>query len=290
MGFIYEWAKADEKRITTVILSMQYCSNGKFDSLTRTQTVKQLMNMLKSEEVSVLLYGKLIQLFGAKEMSYLNVVRLQLNNVESEHELHDLNESKKPKIEGEKPRALQKHWVLDQLCAFVKQSKGEVGAQLQKEFVKFLTVNALFIGSPGMKCKIEELGEEASFPLTSLSEEMRNACLARLQGVLMDVTLVASVARDGKINPEDGPVKRASDYRDIRFYFLELCDRLEQIQGVTRVQPISEDDRDAIKALRSCISQLFAAVRCAVLDLQQLVSVNLCNKLMVPFFFTGEEM
>ena len=267
IDFICQWAKADEKRIPAVILSLQYCSNGKFDSLTKTQTVKQLMDMLKSEEGSFLLYEKLVQLFNAKDT--------WLTNDESGCELYDLKGSKKPKVEGVKPHTPKKHWVLDQLCVFVKQFRGELAVRLslQKELVKFLTVNALFIGSPGTKCKVKGLDEEVTFPPAPLSEDIRNVCLARLQSLLVDVSPSASISRDKKMNPEDVLLKKVPDSSDPRFFLLDLCNMLEQIPGVTRVQPISKDDRDAINALQSCISQLFAVVSFVILSRSEAISL-----------------
>lgn len=286
LEFICEWAKADEQCLVAVILSLQQGSHGKFDTLSKTQTVKQLVAMLKSKEVCFLLYDKLVELFNGGKSASFAAPQLQLlsNGTDDQYgpERDDRKEQEKLGTDGVKSGEFQRYWVLDQICSFVKQIhvESELRVSLQKEVLKFLTVNALFVGSSGVKCTVQGLQEEVKFPEVPIPENIRKLCLARLQSVLVDVLPTASLVKDNTNTAgKDELVQKTSGSSDLRFFFLELCDMLDKIPRVTRVQPVSEDDKDAINALRSCVSQLYAVIQKAENEKSQKIQA-MCSLLM----------
>lgn len=286
LEFICEWAKADEQCLVAVILSLQQGSHGKFDTLSKTQTVKQLVAMLKSKQGCFLLYDKLVELFNGKKRASFAAPQLQLlsNGSDDQYgpERDERKEREKLGTDGVKSGEFQRYLALDQICSFVKQihMEPELRVSLQKEVLKFLTVNALFVGSSGVKCTVPGLQEEVKFPEVPISENIRKLCLARLQSVLVDVLPTASLVKDNKNTAgKDELVQKTSGSSDLRFFFLELCDMLDKIPRVTRVQPVSEDDKDAINALQSCVSQLHAVIQKAENEQSQKIQA-MCSLLM----------
>eukprot|EP00250_Pteridium_aquilinum_P013456 c21353_g1_i1 orf=322-4125(-) len=254
LGSVCEWAKANEQRIVTAIISLQCASHGKFDNLSKTQTVKQLVALLKTKEGCFLLYNKLVELFnGANSAS--SVVHpiddgTEQNGIESD--------DKEKRDDSIKSVDAQRYWVLEQIFSFVKQiDEQDLQWSLQKEALKFLTVNALFVGPLGARLYVKELQEELQFPELPISENARKLCLARLQNVLVNVPPTLSLAQDKKCSgSKEESAQKTTISSDLRFFFLEFCDMIDKISKVSRVQPVPEEDKDVISALQSCISQL----------------------------------
>ncbi|KAI5077513.1 hypothetical protein GOP47_0007337 [Adiantum capillus-veneris] len=262
LASICEWAKTDEERTVTVLIALQHASHGKFDALSRTRTVQELMSSLKSKEGCFLLYNKLVELFnGEKCVSSAADPQLLLEDGRDHNGVEDMDGRVKDDT-GSNVKSLETHrfWVLEQIFSLVRDmSDTDLQWSLQKETLKFLSANALFVG-PEMNCYLKELQEEFQFPKPPLSENTRKLCLARLQSLLLNMSpVVVSAAQDGKSSNGKGSLE-VSVPSDLRFQFLELCDMFDNTSGVSRLQPFSEDGKDAIGALRSCLSQLSSLV------------------------------
>ncbi|MCO5547457.1 hypothetical protein L7F22_000907 [Adiantum nelumboides] len=255
LALIYEWARTDEERIVTVVIALQHASHGKFDALSKTKTVQELVSSLKSKGGCFLLYNKLVELFNGENcISSAADSLLHLEDGDDYNEVEDRGGQVKDNT-GSNVKSLetQRYWVLEQISSFVREVKDpDLLWLLQKEALLFFTANAIFVAPSGMKCHLKELQEEFQFPKL-LSENTRRLCLARLQSLLLNMPPVGVSAvqdRNGTANTKLSPPL------DPRFKFLELCDSLDNTSEVSRLQPVSEDEKELINAVRLCLSQL----------------------------------
>ncbi|MCO5608521.1 hypothetical protein L7F22_062732 [Adiantum nelumboides] len=259
LAFIYEWARTDEERTVTVVIALQHASHGKFDALSKTKTVQELVSSLKSKEGCLLLYNKLVELFnGEKCISSAADALLHLEDGDDHNEVEDRGGLVKDNT-GSNVKSLetQRYWVLEQISSFVREVKDpDLWWLLQKEALLFFTANAIFVAPSGMKCHLKELQKEFQFPKL-LSENTRRLCLARLQSLLLNMAPVGVSAVQNSNGTANTKLSLPSD---LRFKFLELCDSLDNTSEVSRLQPVSEDEKDLTNAVRLCLSQLCSTV------------------------------
>ncbi|KAH7421565.1 hypothetical protein KP509_13G063900 [Ceratopteris richardii] len=250
LGSICEWAKTDMECAVTAIVCFQRVSHGKFDALSKTKSVKELLSFLNINDGFLNLHKKLLWLFnGDKTISAING-RVDEKDAD-QNGFEDALFKEKNKESNLKSLETQRHWIIEQLLSSLKEiNNSALRWSLQKETLKFLVANALFSGPIGLKCYLKELQEEFQFPNYPLSDNTRKLCLERLQSMLVNTP---SMLPPGSNKTAKLEISASSDLRN---YFVEICDIFDNVTEVSRLRPLSEDEKQGTATLRLCISQL----------------------------------
>eukprot|EP00249_Psilotum_nudum_P023322 c28830_g1_i1 orf=479-4615(-) len=253
------WAMEDEQYLVAVVISLQHGSHGNFDSISRTETVKRLLVHLKSRDGCLLLLCNLTKLFVGWKKAELRHQLVEHFNSDDPYETENIAEEddgddcqKKNEHVG-KLHDNQRLWVLDQMCTFYKQVQVEqvIKVFLQKEVLKLVCLNALFVASPSTKLTVQDSGEVIRLPEIPISDSVRKICLARLQSLLVNAQPLLGTHRL-KLT--------AACAEDLLSFFLHYYDLLEKCPLATHVHPLSNDDKEIIDLLRSVALQLSFAI------------------------------
>ena len=143
-----DWVRQDDVRKVYVIMALQKHRSGRFDCITWTKTVKDLMAEFKKESGCMLFIQNLISmLVDEGHASEKPSDQSQTTNDNSELNSAEDKESIGPSRNSDCPRS----WVVDSLSSILKYFKLDLEAKfwMQKGILKFLAVQGLFSSSVG---------------------------------------------------------------------------------------------------------------------------------------------
>lgn len=242
---LLEWVSHDDGRRVAITMALQKHSNGKFDGITRTRTVKDLMSGFNTKSGCILFIQNLIDMFldvtpASEEPSD------QSQTTDDNSEIGSIEE--KGFIETRGTSDFLKSWVVDSIPNVLKHSKldNEEKFFVQKEILKFLAVQGLFSSSLGTEVTSFDLDEKFRWPKVATSSSLRGMCIEQLQ-------LLLANAQKG-----EGPHSVASglEANDLGSYFMRFLSILRNIPSVSLFRSLSEEDETAFLKLQAMEIQL----------------------------------
>ncbi|KAI3755493.1 hypothetical protein L1987_55294 [Smallanthus sonchifolius] len=242
---LLEWVSHDDGRRVAVTMALQKHSNGKFDGITRTRTVKDLMSGFNTKSGCMLFIQNLVDMFldvtpASEEPSD------QSQTTDDNSEIGSIEE--KGSVEPRGTSDFLKSWVVDSISSVLKHSKldNEEKFCVQKEILKFLAVQGLFSSSLGTEVTSFDLDEKFRWPKAATSSSLRGMCIEQLQ-------LLLANAQKG-----EGPHAIASgrEANDLGSYFMRFLSILRNIPSVSLFRSLSDEDEKAFKKLQAMETQL----------------------------------
>ncbi|GKV26598.1 hypothetical protein SLEP1_g35867 [Rubroshorea leprosula] len=154
-----DWVRNDDVKRVAVIVTLQKHSNGNFDSITKTKTVKDLMTEFKTEPGCMQFIQNLMNMF-IDEGQPFEEPSDQSQTTDDNSEAGSVEDKSSSGMMGSSD--CLKSWVIESLPSILKHLKfdPEANLQLQKEILKFLAVQGLFSGSLGNEVTSFELQEK----------------------------------------------------------------------------------------------------------------------------------
>ncbi|XP_076929622.1 uncharacterized protein LOC143594119 [Bidens hawaiensis] len=242
---LLEWVRHDDGRRVAVTMAFQKHSNGKFDSITRTKIVKDLMSGFDTKSGCMLFIQNLIDMFldvnpASEEPSD------QSQTTDDNSEIGSIEE--KGSVEPRGTSDFLKIWVVDSIPSVLKHSKldNEEKFCVQKEILKFLAVQGLFSSSLGTEVTSFDLDEKFRWPKSVTSSSLRGMCIEQLE-------LLLANAQKG-----EGPHTVASGHEanDLGSYFMRFLSILRNIPSVSLFRSLSDEDEKALKKLQEMETRL----------------------------------
>ncbi|CAA0807383.1 DNA polymerase V family [Striga hermonthica] len=240
-----EWVAQDDVRRVEVIVALQRNSNGKFDCITRSKTVKDLMSDFKTESGCMLFVENLMSMFldeghSSEEPSD------QSQTTDDNSEIGSIED--KDAVGAQGSSEFLKTWVIESLPSVPKHLKLDQDSRfhVQKEVLKFLAVQGLFSSSLGTEVTSFELQEKFRWPKSAIPNALGQMCVEQLQ-------LLLANAQKG-----EGPhaVANGVEANDLGSYFMRVLNILSNIPSVSLSRALNVDDEKAFKKLQAMESQL----------------------------------
>uniref|UniRef100_K3YPC9 DNA polymerase V n=1 Tax=Setaria italica TaxID=4555 RepID=K3YPC9_SETIT len=231
-------------------------SGGRFDSMTKTKIVKELIGKFQSVEDCLCLVQNLMALFVDEE----SVTDEPSDQSQTTDEASEIGPTEEQGPLGQGNVDLLKSWVVNTISCVLKNlkltSKGnsdsemvkciEEKFQVQTEVLKFLAVQGLFSASLGTEVTSFELQEKFKWPKNPISTSLRNECIEQLQFLLEDAQ-------------KDEALHVASEVKsnDLGYYFMHFINTVCNIPSVSLFRTLSGNDDNAFKKLLAIESMLF---------------------------------
>jgi DNA polymerase phi len=233
----------DVKRVA-VIVAIQKHSNGKFDCITRTKHVKNLMSRFKTEPGCMLFVQNLMNLF-VDEDNTLEEPSDQSQTTDENSEIGSIEDKGSPRTNGNSD--LLKRWVIESLPGILKfdERDHEGMFRVQKEIMKFLAVQGLFTASLGTEVTSFELDEKFRWPKSPTSNALCKMCIEQLQLLLANAHKVESLANAKSLEPND-----------LGLYFMKFFSTLCNIPSVSLFRSLDDEDEKAVKNLQAMEAKL----------------------------------
>ncbi|XP_073027646.1 uncharacterized protein [Primulina eburnea] len=240
-----EFVIHDDVKRAEVILALQKHSNGRFDCVTKSKTVKDLMADFKTESGCVLFIQNLINMFldegnssdEPSDQSQTTDDNSEIGSIEDKDAVGSLGTSE-----------FLKSWIVESLPSVSKHLKLDKDARfrVQKEVLKFLAVQGLFSSSLGTEVTSFELQEKFRWPKSAIPNTLCQICVEQVQ-------LLLANAQKG-----EGPhsVANSIDTNDLGSYFMRFLSILCNIPSVSLSRIMNIDDEKAFKKLQAMESQL----------------------------------
>lgn len=245
-----EWVEQDDVRRVEVIVALQKHSNGKFDCITRSKIVKDLMSDFKTEAGCTVFIQNLMTMFldegqsseEPSDQSQTTDDNSEIGSIEDKDAIGTLGTSE-----------FLKSWVIESLPSVSKHLKLDQDSRfrVQKEVLKFLAVQGLFSSSLGTEVTSFELQEKFRWPKSAIPNALCRMCIEQLQ-------LLLANAQKG-----EGPHTVASgvEANDLGLYFMRFLSILRNIPSVSLSRVLDVDDEEAFKKLQATESQLSKEVQ-----------------------------
>jgi DNA polymerase phi len=239
-----DWVGDDDVKRVAVIVAIQKHSNGKFDSITRTKHVKNLMSRFKTEPGCMLFVQNLMNLF-VDEDNTLEEPSDQSQTTDENSEIGSIEDKGSPRTNGNSD--LLKRWVIESLPGILKfdERDHEGMFRVQKEIMKFLAVQGLFTASLGTEVTSFELDEKFRWPKSPTSNSLCKMCIEQLQLLLANAHKVESLANAKSLEPND-----------LGSYFMKFFSTLCNIPSVSLFRSLDDEDEKAVKNLQAMEAKL----------------------------------
>lgn len=236
---LIDWVGNDDVRRIAVIVALQKHSNGKFDCITRTKVVKDLMADFKTESGSMLFVQDLVNMF-VDEGQASEEPSDQSQTTDDNSEMGSIGEKDPMGTLGNADYL--KSWVIESLPSILKYLKldPEAKFRVQKEILKFLAVQGLFSASLGTEVTSFELQEKFRWPKAATSSALCRMCIEQLQLLLANAQKV-----DGSRSLANG-----LEPSDLGSYFMRFLSTLRNIPSVSLFRSLSDEDEQAFKKLQ----------------------------------------
>ncbi|KAK9110951.1 hypothetical protein Scep_018470 [Stephania cephalantha] len=240
---IVNWVRNDDDRLVAVIFALQKHSGGRFDTITRTKTVRDLLGSFNTEKGCMLFVQNLVDMF-LDEGNEVDEPSDQSQTTDENSEMGLVEDKDSALAMGS--RDILKSWVIDSLIHVLKDMKlnQEAEFRVQKEIMKFLAVQGLFSASLGTEVTSFELQEKFRWPKAATSSAFRQMCIEQLQ-------LLLSNAQKG-----EGPSFNALEPTDLGSYFMRFLSTLCNIPSVSFYRNLSNEDDKAFKKLLATETRL----------------------------------
>ncbi|KAG8473504.1 hypothetical protein CXB51_035638 [Gossypium anomalum] len=247
---LLDWVRNDDVKRVAVIVASQKHSNGKFDCITKTKTVKDLMAEFKTEAGCMLFVQNLINLFldeghASEEPSD------QSQTTDENSEIGSIEDKDSIGIMGNAD--FLKGWVIESLPSVLKHLKldPEAKFRVQKEILKFLSVQGLFSASLGNEVTSFELQEKFRWPKATTSAAICKMCIEQLQSLLANAQKVE----------EPRSLANGLEPNDLGSYFMRFFSTLRNIPSVSLFRTLSDDDKESVTKLLEMESKLYKEER-----------------------------
>ncbi|XP_042494593.1 rDNA transcriptional regulator pol5-like [Macadamia integrifolia] len=233
----------DDKRVA-VIVALQKHSGGRFDCITRTKTVRDLVAEFKTGSGCMLFVQNLMNMF-VDEIPAADEPSDQSQTTDDNSEVGSLEDKESLGTLGT-PDHL-KSWVIDALPRVLKYLKlePETKFRVQKEIMKFLAVQGLFSASLGTEVTSFELQEKFRWPKAATSSSLCQMCIEQLQ------LLLANAQKEGFPS-----VPTCLEPNDLGSYFVRFLNTLCNIPSVSLFRSLSDEDGKAFKKLQAMETRL----------------------------------
>ncbi|KAL9231928.1 hypothetical protein vseg_007086 [Gypsophila vaccaria] len=240
-----DWVGSDDIRRTFVIMALQKHSGGRFDVITRSKTVKDLMAGFTTESGCMLFMQKLTSIFIDEDP--ISDESSDPNSTMDEDSEMVLAQGNMP-VESSSKSDILKGWVVESLPGLLKYLTLDLEAKLkvQKEVMKFLAVQGLFSATLGTEVTSFELEEAFRWPKTPISSALSRKCVDQLQLLLSN-----SQKSEGSHAATNG-----LQTNNLGCYFMRFLGTFCTIPSVSLVQQLSDEDEKAFKALLDMESKL----------------------------------
>ncbi|KAL3614421.1 hypothetical protein CASFOL_042495 [Castilleja foliolosa] len=242
-----ELVMQDDISRVEVIVAFQKHSNWKFDCITRSKTVKDLLMLdFKTESGCISFIQNLTSMFlddghSSEEPSD------QSQTTDDNSEVGSV-EDKDAAVSAQGTSEFLKGWVVETLPNVPKHLKlnQDASFRMQKEVLKFLAVQGLFSSTLGTEVTSFELQEKLKWPKLAIPNALCQMCIEQLQSLLAN-------AQKG-----EGPHAVASgvEANDLGSYFMRFINILSSIPSVSLSKALDADDEKVFKKLQAMESQL----------------------------------
>lgn len=242
---LFDWVGCDDIKRVFVVVALQKHSGGRFDCITRTKTIKDLMAGFKTESGFMLFMQQLTSMF-IDEDHVTDEPSDQSQNTDDNSEIGSVED--KESADRSSNSDLLKSWIVESLPTPLKYLTldPEEKARVQKEVMKFLAVQGLFSASLGTEVTSFELHEKFKWPKTPISSALCKMCIDQLQLLLSNA------------QKAEGPHASTNglETNDLGCFFMRFLGTLCTIPSVSLVRPLSNEDEKAFKKLQALESRL----------------------------------
>ncbi|KAL6269884.1 hypothetical protein ACE6H2_026795 [Prunus campanulata] len=240
-----DWVGNDDVRRVSVIVALQKHSNGKFDCITRTKTVKDLMADFRTETGCMLFIQNLLNMF-VDESHASEEPSDQSQTTDDNSEIGSVEDKDSVGTMGNSD--FLKTWIVESLPGILKNLKLDTEAKfrVQKEILKFLAVQGLFTASLGTELTSFELGEKFRWPKAATSSALCRICIEQLQ-------LLLANAQKG-----EGPraLPNCLEPNDLGSYFMRFLSTLCNIPSISLFRPLETEEEDTLKKIQGMETSL----------------------------------
>ncbi|CAN1827463.1 Myb-binding protein 1A, partial [Linum perenne] len=232
-----DWVGNDDVRRVAVIVALQKHSNGRFDSITKTKTVKALLAEFKTESGCLLFIQNLANLF-VDESNASDEPSDQSQTTDDNSEMGSL-EDKDSGVLGNSDSL--KSWIVESLPSILKFLKldPEEKLRVQKEIFKFLAVQGLFSSSLGSEVTSFELQEKFTWPKAATSSAICRICIEQIQSLLASAQKMES----------SPALLNGSETSDLGSFFMQFLSTLRSIPTVSLFRILNDEDEKAYQKL-----------------------------------------
>ncbi|KAI3981357.1 hypothetical protein MKX01_001802 [Papaver californicum] len=247
-----DWVKNDDDRRIAVIVALQKYSNGRFDCITRTKTVRELVGEFSSESGCMVFVQNLVSMF-VDEGAASEEPSDQSQTTDDNSDMVSVEDRDAALMRDQDSL---KSWVVDSLPRVLKDLTLDTEAKfrVQKEILKFLAIQGLFSASLGCEVTSFELQEKFKWPKEATSTALRQMCVEQLQFLLANTQeREASSSQKGVDSPSPPNV---SESNDLGLYFMRLLGTLCNIPSISIYRPLSDEDGEAFKKLQEMETRL----------------------------------
>ncbi|XP_039040582.1 myb-binding protein 1A-like protein [Hibiscus syriacus] len=247
---LLEWVRNDDVRRVAVIVAFQKHSSGKFDCITKTKTVKDLMAEFKTETGCMLFVQNLVNLFLDEGLASEEPSD-QSQTTDENSEKGSIEDRDFVGILGNAD--FLKGWVIESLPSVLKHLKldPEAKFRVQREILKFLSVQGLFSASLGNEVTSFELQEKFRWPKATTSTALCKMCIEQLQLLLASAQKVE----------EPRSLANALEPNDLGSYFMRFFSTLRNIPSVSLFRTLSDKDKQSVTKLLEMESKLYKEER-----------------------------
>lgn len=242
---LLDWVGSDDVKRVFVVVALQKHSGGRFDCITRTKTIKDLMAGFKTESGCMLFMQNLTSMFVDEDLDS-DEPSDQSQTTDENSEIVSLED--KESADRSSNSDLLRSWIVESLPSLLKclTLDPEAKFRVQKEVMKFLAVQGLFSASLGTEVTSFELQEKFEWPKTPISSALCKMCIDQLQLLLSNA------------QKAEGPhvLTNALETNDLGCYFMHFLGTMCTIPSVSLVRPLSNEDDKAFKKLQALESRL----------------------------------
>ncbi|KAK6945873.1 DNA polymerase V/Myb-binding protein 1A [Dillenia turbinata] len=238
-----EWVTNEDARRVAVIVALQKHSGGKFDCITRTKTVKDLMTEFKTESGCMLFIQNLMNMFvddghasdEPSDQSQTTDDNSEIGSNEDKDSAGTLGNSD-----------FFKSWIIESVSSVLKYLKlePEEKFRVQKEILKFLTVQGLFSASLGTEVTSFELQEKFRWPKATISSALCMMCIEQLQALL------ANAQKEGPLH--------GLEQNDLGAYVMRFVRTLCNIPSISLFRSLNDEEDKVLKKMQAAESFLFS--------------------------------
>lgn len=261
---LVNWISNDDERRVSVIVALQKHSSGRFDCITKTQTVKDLVGKLVTGQGCLLFIHKVISLF-VEDGIPADEPSDQSQTTDENSEICSVEDKNSP--EGSVNTDTFKNWIVDTIPRVLKKLKLDSNAKswadteivnffeerfhVQAEIMKFLSVQGLLSASLGTQVTSFELQETFKWPKAAISSSLCRRCIEKLQLLLED-------AQRGEVS---NVISSGLEKNDLGSFFMCFLKTSCNIPSVSLYRKLSEKDQEAFKKLQEIESKLLQEER-----------------------------
>ncbi|EXB50646.1 Myb-binding protein 1A [Morus notabilis] len=238
-----DWGKHDDARKVNVVVSLQKHSDGKFDSITRTKTVKDFMADFRTEAGCMLFIQNLQDMFVDENHS----TEEPSDQSQTTDENSEMGSNEDKDAVGTTGNSdVLKTWIVESLPSILKYLKLDLEAKfrIQTEILKFLAIQGVFTASFGTEVTSFELLEKFRWPKAATSSSLCMICIEQLQ------QLLATAQKGG------GSCELANGPNGLGSYFMRFLSTLHSIPLISLFRSLDDEEENIFKKLQAIESSL----------------------------------